>query len=204
MLILIDESGDAGFKVARGSSPYFVVAMVIFRDLQEAEAASAAIAHARDRLKIKTEFKFNKCSHQVRDGFFEAVHPFRFTVRALVVDKARIYSQGLRDNKELFYNYFVKTLLHHDGGALRGARVKIDGSGDRDFKRELERYLRGQIDGAKVASVRFSESHRDNLIQLADMAAGAIFRSYRQDDRKDATRWRKMLAGKIENVWEFK
>lgn len=40
-------------------------------------------------------------------------------------------------------------------------------------------------------------------ILLADMAAGAIARSYRTDERKDADRWRKMLAGKIEDVWEF-
>lgn len=204
MLILIDESGDAGFKVAKGSSPYFVVAMVIFRDLQEAERASTAIARARERLNIKTEFKFNKCHPQVRDSFFEAVQPFRFTVRALVVDKARIYSEGLRENKERFYNYFVKTLLKHDGGILQGARVKIDGSGDREFKRELDRYLRGQLDGGKVASVKFTESHSDNLIQLADMTSGAIFRSYRQNDRKNSTRWRDMLASKIENIWEFK
>jgi hypothetical protein len=30
MFVLIDESGDPGFKVARGSSPLFAVAMVIF------------------------------------------------------------------------------------------------------------------------------------------------------------------------------
>ena len=183
MLILIDESGDAGFKVAKGSTSHFVVAMVIFRDLEQAELASA---------------------NTVRDGFFEAVRPFQFSVRALVVDKERIYSESLRENKGRFYNYFVKMLLKHDGGALQGARVKIDGSGDREFKQELARYLRSESTVAKLASVRFSESHRDNLIQLADMSAGAIFRSYRPDDRKHAGRWRAMLASKIEDVWEFR
>ncbi|MBL8492466.1 MAG: DUF3800 domain-containing protein, partial [Rhodocyclaceae bacterium] len=197
MLILIDESGDAGFKVAKGSTPHFVVAMVIFRDLRQAELASVAIGQASERLRVKPEFKFNKCAAAVRDGFFEAVRPFHFTVRALVVDKARIYSEGLREDKGRFYNYFVKMLLKHDNGTLQGARVKIDGSGDREFKRELHRYLRGQSEAGKLVSVKFAESHRDNLIQLADMAAGAICRSYRQEDRKDANRWRAMLAGKI-------
>jgi hypothetical protein len=204
MLILIDESGDAGFKVAKGSTSHFVVAMVIFRDLRQAELASEAIGSARDRLRVKPEFKFNKSANSVRDGFFEAVRPFQFAVRALVVDKARIYSDGLRDDKGRFYSYFVKMLLQHDNGTLQGARVKIDGSGDREFKQELGRYLRSQLEVGKLASVRFAESHRDNLIQLADMAAGAIFRSYRQDDRKDADRWRTMLANKIEDVWEFR
>ncbi|MBZ0104620.1 MAG: DUF3800 domain-containing protein [Sulfuricella denitrificans] len=204
MLVLIDESGDAGFKIAKGSTPHFVVAMVIFRDFKEAERASVAIGGAREQLRVKSEFKFNKSSHPVRDAFFEVVNPFHFSVRAVVVHKSQIYSDNLRENKEMFYNYFVKLLLKHDNDVLQGARVKIDGSGDREFKRELERYLKQQIQTGKIASVKFAESHRDNLIQLADMAAGAIARSYRDDDRKHADRWRKMLAGKIEDVWDFK
>jgi hypothetical protein len=31
VLVFIDESGDPGFKLERGSSPVFVVAMVIFQ-----------------------------------------------------------------------------------------------------------------------------------------------------------------------------
>jgi hypothetical protein len=52
--------------------------------------------------------------------------------------------------------------------------------------------------------VKFAESHRNNLIQLADMVAGAIARSYRKDDRNEHDRWRKMLGSKIQNVWDFR
>lgn len=203
MLILIDESGDAGFKVAKGSTPHFVVAMVIFRDLRQAELASVAIGHARERLRVKPEFKFNKCAAVVRDGFFEAVRPFHFTVRALVVDKARIYSTDLRGSANRFYSYFVRLLIRHDADLLAGARVKIDGQASDDLRRDLAAALRQQQSALKIANVKFADSHRDNLIQLADMAAGAVARSYRTDGRKDADRWRKMLASKIEDVWEF-
>lgn len=203
MLILIDESGDAGFKVAKGSTPHFVVVMVVFRDLHQAEEASRAIAEARERLRVKPEFKFSKCSSAVRDGFFEAVRPFRFAVRALVVDKARIYSPDLRASAERFYSYFVRLLLRHDVDLLAGARVKIDGRASHELKRDLAKALRDGQSVLRMANVKFTDSHRDNLIQLADMAAGAIARSYRQAVRKDADRWRAMLAGKIEEVWEF-
>ncbi len=203
MLILIDESGDAGFKVAKGSTSHFVVAMIIFRDLREAEAASRAIAEARGRLRVKPEFKFSKCSAPVRDGFFDAVRPFRFAVRALVVDKAKIYSPDLRANADRFYAYFVRLLLRHDADLLAGARVKIDGRASNNLRRDLAVALRQHQSVLKMANVKFADSHRDNLIQLADMAAGAIARSYRDDVRKDADRWRAMLAGKIEEVWEF-
>lgn len=204
MLVLIDESGDAGFKMARGSTPVFVVGMTIFHDFAEAERASAAIATARAALRVKPEFKFNKCSNDARDGFFQAVEPFKFRVRALVVRKELVYSENLRDSKERFYNFFVKLLLKHDDDMLSGARVKIDGSGDREFKRELASYLRKQLSAGKIKSVKFAESHRDNLIQLADMTTGAIARSYRKDERKFASRWRQMIAAKIQDVWEFR
>ncbi len=75
MLVFIDESGDPGFKVTKGSTSHFVLAMVIFRDHQAAVQASAAIQEAKVALRVKTEFKFNKCCDNVRDGFFQAVLP---------------------------------------------------------------------------------------------------------------------------------
>lgn len=204
MLVLIDESGDAGFKLARGSTSHFVVAMVVFDDFKEAERTSAIIEAARISLRIKPEFKFNKSSAQVKDGFFTAVAGCKFVVHALVVDKSTIYSDYLRENKGQFYNFFVKSLLKHDSGALTGARVKIDGSGDREFKRELGAYLKREAGEGKIDSVRFAESHRDNLIQLADMVAGAIARSYREGDRNEHDRWRKMLNSKVRNIWNFR
>lgn len=204
MLVLIDESGDPGFKLVRGSSSHFVVAMVIFDDFGEAERTSAAIDDLRRQLRLRTEFKFSKCHDRVKDAFFECVCTRQFSVRVLVVDKSAIYSDNLREHKELFYNYFVQQLLHHDNGALKDARIKVDGSGDRRFKAELNSYLRRQLDAGQVRSIRFAESHRDNLIQLADMAAGAICRSYRKD-RKDAARWRNRLrrSGRLGDVWDF-
>lgn len=205
MLVLIDESGDPGFKIVRGSTPIFVMAMVIFSDLKEAERASDSIARARDRLRVKPEFKFTKSHDNVRDGFFEAVCPCEFSVRALVVDKAAVYSEHLRDDTEAFYNYFVRLLLSNDNGALQGAKIKIDGSGDREFKQELNRYLRRQISADRVASMRFDDSRKNNLLQLADMCAGAVARARRKDGKRD-TRWLDQLraAQRIQDVWDFR
>lgn len=205
MLVLIDESGDPGFKLVRGSTSHFVMAMVIFDDEAVAEQTSKAIAELRKDLHLKTEFKFAKSHANVKDAFFECVCRYGFRVRALVVDKSRVYSGNLRTHKEMFYNYFVKLLLEHDNGRLVDARIKIDGSGNRQFRQELNAYLRRQLDTGKVRKITFAESHRDNLIQLADMAAGAILRSYRTDDRTQANRWRAVLArrGRLGNVWDF-
>ncbi|VFM95558.1 MAG: Protein of unknown function (DUF3800) [Candidatus Kentron sp. G] len=161
MLVLIDESGDPGFKLARGSSTFFIVAMVLFRDFQEAEQTNLAIGNARELLRVKPEFKFSQSRDHVRDRFFEAVRPFDFGVRALVVDKSKIHSANLRGDRERFYNYFVQLLMRHDHGALANARIKIDGSGSRAFQRELERYLRQRLGPDKIKSMKFVDSRRD-------------------------------------------
>lgn len=204
MLVLIDESGDPGFKLDKGSTKHFVAAMVVFRDFKQAEACSATIKTLRLQLPHSGEFKFNKSDSRVKDSFFEAMRAHSFEVWALVIDKTLIRSENLRRNDEKFYNYFVKLLLDC-GAKLEGARVKIDGSGDREFKDQLQRYLKRSLPAGSVSSVKFADSQKDDLIQLADMVVGAIARSYRtSEERSKARRWRDMLSKKIHNCWEFK
>src|SRR5271170_6421570 len=111
MLVFIDESGDPGFKVSKGSSPVFTAALVAFRDRAEGVPTEAAISSLAKRLRIRPEFKFNKCRPEVRDAFFSAVAPFGFCVRAIVVKKEVIYSPHLRTDKEAFYSFFVRSML---------------------------------------------------------------------------------------------
>jgi hypothetical protein len=203
MLVFIDESGDPGFKLARGSTAVFVAALVAFTDADKSRATERAIAAVASRLRIASEFKFNKCRNEVRDAFFRAVRSCDFRVRAIVVKKERIYSPHLRTNKEDFYLFFVRSMLSFDSGLLQDAKVIIDGSGDREFKRELSSYLRRNLQPRALSDVRFSNSANDRLVQLADMCAGAIARSYRTD-REFADRWREMLEPRIDDVWNFR
>lgn len=205
MLVLIDESGDPGFRIVQGSTSHFVVAMVIFDEFSEAERASAAIGNLRDQLRIKPEFKFTKAAHAVRNGFFEEISRFAFRIRAVVVDKGAVQSPHLRTATESFYNYFLRMLLQHDNGATQGARIKIDGSGDAEFKRELSAYLRRQLRDGQIAKFGFVDSRSDNLVQLADMCAGAILRAHRSDLRRNRS-WLDTLrhAGRVEDIWQFR
>jgi hypothetical protein len=203
MLVFIDESGDAGFKLQRGSSPYFVVALVAFRDTEQATRTIRAIDELSARLRFTQEFKFSKSRGEVRDAFFRAVMPYDFCVRAIVVEKSKLYSPRLRTVKESFYSFFVKSMLSHDGGLLCDAKVIIDGSGERAFRQELGTYLRRYTGSGAVRKVVFKDSEQDRLVQLADMCAGAIGRSYR-NERSDAQRWHQILGPKIENIWPFR
>lgn len=204
MLVLIDESGCPGFKLKKGSTPYFVVGMVIFKDFSQAEVASKTITELRRSLKINPEFKFSKTRPAIKDKFFDAICQYTFEVRALVVDKNKLYSPKLRSDTSSFYNFFIKTLMQYDNRVLLNASIKIDGSGDKEFKKALTAYLRRSIGQEKIKKFKFTDSKSDNLIQLADMTVGAIARSYSKN-RKDSNRWLDVLKknGKIKNIWNF-
>ncbi len=202
MLVFIDESGDPGFKLEQGASSIFVAAMVIFQTSEAALATQTTIEQSEvRRLHKPKEFKFNKCSFDVRDRFFATVRGCDFSVRAIVVRKNIIYSKALKGDKEKFHEFFVRQMMNHDNGALRNANVIIDGSGDREFKRNLGSALRSRESGVK--SVRFRDSKSDALLQLSDMCVGAIARSY-SSSREEAFRWREMIKHKIVDVWEFR
>jgi Protein of unknown function (DUF3800) len=204
MLVFIDESGDPGFK-AKGSSPVFVVAMVIFANADDAIAAQARIKALAQRLKVKPEFKFSKCKDEYRTAFFDEVSPCRFKIRAVVVRKERVHSPNLREVKESFYKFFIRMMMKHDGNALVNAKVVIDGSGDREFKKQFRAYLRKHFDAANVRAVDLKDSRDDELIQLADMAVGAIARSCKPDQAESGQWLEKLRAGgHIDNIWEFK
>jgi hypothetical protein len=203
MLVLIDESGDSGFKLTRGSSPLFVLGMVTFVDDLDAHSTSQIIGEARKRLKAFPEFKFSNSRDEIRDEFFKAIGGCKFTVRTVVVQKKFIYRDFLRENADNFYNFFVKCLLKNDGNQLNNASVKIDGSGNRQFKKGLRSYLTREMPRGRVKSVKLIDSCGDNLIQLADMCVGAIARSYKAD-RNNASRWYDMIGPKLTNVWMFR
>jgi hypothetical protein len=202
VLVCIDESGCSGFKA--GSTPCFVVVMVIFDNNEDAEKASNTIGKLRERLGVKPEFKFSKCSNDIRTQFFAFLSDHQFKVRAIVVEKARIFSTHLRSEPEHFYNFFLQNLMRHNEDTIRNASIKIDGSGDRKFKQALFAYLRKQLTAGTIRKLRFANSRNDNLIQLADMMAGAIARSYPGRNRDPDGRWRRMVHRQIENVWEFR
>jgi hypothetical protein len=54
-----------------------------------------------------------------------------------------------------------------------------------------------------MRNFKFRDSKSDVLIQLADMIAGSIRRSY-EKDKTDSQKYKKLIQDKIEDEWEFK
>lgn len=206
-LVFIDDSGDPGFKVDKGSSKYFVICCVIFTDNLEAEKTSLAIKELRRKLKKSDfyEFKFNKTNRKFRNAFFNTVKKYKFKVRAISVNKKVIYSQRLQTNKEDFYNYIIMQVIKHSKGKIKNAKLKFDRRGEISIRNQLRAYLSRSLDNKSqhiFRDLKFVDSRQNTLIQLADMIAGSIYYYCSNKDKS----FLKILksAGRIEDIWEFK
>lgn len=116
--------------------------MVMFSNGEDAAETEKAIVESEARRLHKPEFKFSKCSNDIGDKFFEAVGRCPFRVRAIVVRKELIRSPRLMTEKESFYEFFVRSMLRYDNSTVQGAKIRIDRSGDREFRKMLDAALR--------------------------------------------------------------
>ncbi len=208
MIVFIDDSGDPGFNFEKGSTEIFVITCIIFQDELEAEKAGISIKELRRILKFPddVEFKFNKSSKKTRESFLSSVNKFDFKIRSLVINKKLITSDKLKNDKNSFYSYAIKMLLQNSGGSILNAKVRIDGSGDRVFRRSFLTYLRKELNTKQkkiMKNCRLVDSKNNSLIQMVDMIAGSIKRSY-DESKTDNKIYKKIIKKHIEDEWKFR
>jgi hypothetical protein len=73
---------------------------------------------------------------------------------------------------------------------LNQATVIFDGSGSKDFRRQLHSYLKRKINDkdksySYIKKIKIQDSSKNNLIQMVDMICGAVRRSFRSDAKQD-------------------
>jgi hypothetical protein len=192
MLAFVDEAGDAGMSGKPGQTPYFVVALVFFEDNDQAEKADHRIGLIRHELGLPEsfEFRFHDCRPNVRSYFLQQLLPYAWFYLGIVINKKGLWSPTFAA-PEMFYNYSTSLVFENAKPYLRDTIVVIDASGGTTFRRQLSRYLRRKIDreGGLIKKIKHQDSARNNLLQLADMVAGSVYRS--------------MLAGKKDR-WDYR
>lgn len=197
-----------GLKSAKGQVIFFVIVLVIFNDELEAEKTALAIKQLKREMHKSNdyEFKFNKCNRFHRLTFLSIVNKFNFRIRAIIFDKSILCSSHLREAKDDFYGFALRQVLEHNNNTIHNAKIRLDGRGEITFKRQLTLYLRKYLNsGTKkvMENLRFRDSKKDVLIQLADMVAGSIRRNF-ETDKSDSKVYRKEIKTKEEDIWLFK
>ncbi len=178
MLIYLDESGDPGTKVGRGSSERFVLTMVLFEDHEEASACDSTIEWLKSKLlpSRKSEFHFNKCSQEIRMKFLAGISDHMFFYRSMVIEKSRLSGPEIHLKGD-FYRYACGLLFWNARPYLRDAIIVIDGGSDREFQQQLQTYLKAHCNVGEVRLIRkikIQDSSRNNLLQLADMIVARL------------------------------
>lgn len=205
-LVFIDDSGDPGFKLDKGSSSHFVIACLIFDDPIDAEESALVLKKYRRELgwDSRYEFKFNKMAKKHIKEILTRVSRCNFRIRAICIDKKRIRSYELRNNVVSFYNYAIKEVLAKTD-SIGNAKIRLDGHADREYKRAASSYLRKEVNlsSAKISKIKFVDSKTDNLIQLTDLIAGSLLRST-QSNKTDNKVYKEIIKNKIEDLWFFK
>jgi hypothetical protein len=209
MLVFIDDSGDPGFKkIGKGSTSHFIIAMVIFDDELEAEKTAVAIKDLKRKIGFNenTEFRFFKTQRKYRARFLKTINKFNFRIRCLVVNKSNIRSSELRNNKNSFYAYFIKEVLKNSNNTILNAKIRIDGGGDRIFRRNFFTYLRRELNTNEkkiMRNCKLVNSRKNVLVQMADMVAGSINRAQNKEKR-DSKLYINIIKKHFEDIWKFK
>lgn len=197
-LIFIDDSGDPGFK-QNISSSNFILAAAVFINPESATSVNDAISAYRRHLGWRDdhEFKFAKIRKDIIIELLNIVMQYDFRIYAVYINKAD-YPNLFRFfvDKEKLYNWATKELLAIM--PLANAKVKMDGKYGKQYKLHVKTYLRKELNTRtrKIASFGVQDSKRDNLIQLADIIAGSINRSF-QTDKTDSKDYIRIVKKKI-------
>lgn len=197
--IYLDESGDLGF--ASGASKFFVLALVFTE-----ESSTKKIKRIIKDIKIKhgipakTELKASTSRWVIREDVLQRSLKIDYRVRALILNKSRVY-QYLQQDTNILYNYLSKVLLLDFLTTLKGETevifdqrtVKVTSGSSIYEYLQAELYFEKKCLHNKLI-IRHAESDFNYFIQLVDFVNNAIYRKY----EKDKTRLYDVIKGRID------
>ncbi len=130
MLVFVDESGDAGMKLDKGSSEL----AVLFEDGAEAQRCDDSFAELRRQLGFPAskEFRFHGAREPTRQAFLSHVKQFDFQFVSVVLDKRKLSGHGFQF-KESVIKETTRLVFESLKPNLTNATVIVDGSGDKAF-----------------------------------------------------------------------
>lgn len=193
-----DEAGDVGMNFEKGASRYFVPAFIA---TQGPDRLRETLVHLRQTLNLNAthEFKFHGLtSAGIRNEVFSSLAHADFEAYALMVDKTRLPKLFETTAGIEIYTHFITELLAIIPTELqKDATLILDEFGSTpDLRTELRRTMIRRHMPRLFRRVIIRSSHREPLIQIADLVAGAIMR---RDTRNDADAF-DMISRKIRRL----
>jgi|GEM_PF-6108576 len=183
MHIYFDEAGNCAPFSQPSATQYFVLAALV---VQNYEVVEQAIQQFRQRLSFNQEFKSHKTSLEIRLALLKMSLNLQISFNVMVVNKQSLSGEWQHQNSMTLYQAIASEFLIAVAKPLVGATLIID-----EIDRHQTDILKKQVQLAvnsdktrRIKKVRGHNSRRDNLLQLADVVVGSVFRAKeRGDDR---------------------
>ncbi len=179
--IYIDESGDLG----EAGSKYMILSALIIEDSKELDRIIKNMRRNKFKKELKkiNEIKANKSSNSVRKYMLEKLNSVKnIKIIYVVLEKKKLMSEYLKNNKEKLYNYVAGKLAKQL--SLEDARVEIridKRQGklllQQDFNSYFIKCLTERSHPSKII-IEHSYSHNWAGLQFADMLAWACFQKF--------------------------
>jgi len=168
---------------------------------QSPDPLRETLANLRKTLGLREthEFKFHKmASAEIRNQVFSTLARADFEIWALVVDKTRLPKIFETTESIEIYTHFITELLGIIPPELqKDATLILDEFGSTpNLRTELRRAMIKRHMPRLFKRVIVRSSHRESLIQVADLVAGAIMRRDSQNDSEAFD----MIAKKIKRL----
>lgn len=168
--VYIDESGDIG--LTNRSKPFFVMIAVITNE-QNSHKIKFVLDQIKKELKWRagTEFKFSKTKKPIIERVLQAVSNENFIFYQIVYEKE---SGIVRIKGQSVYNTLLLELIRKT--KRKHLNIIVDGGFGRKHQRNTKTFLRKSLPEGTIDSFSYADSKSDNLLQLADLVAGALMR----------------------------
>lgn len=184
--ILLDESGDLGFKLNKGSSKFFVITIVFTKSKRSLEKVVRGVHRGlRKKFKKVGDLHAYRETPITKTRVLKEANEKDCSILAIILNKSKVYTK-FNDEKGVLYNYVVNILLDRlfrkrpippqEPIVLIASRRETNKFLNQNFKSYLQQKI---IDNHKLKlRIEISSPSKEKSLQVVDFISWAIFRKY--------------------------
>jgi len=206
MHIYLDESGNPAPLSRPAATRHFVLAAIVIPDRGEVERAIQVL---RQQLGFDKEFKSHKTPVGTRIRLLKVAKSLGLSFDVMVVDKESLCPEWQKRRGLDLFQAMAEELLAAVVRDLKNATLVID-EVDKRQTETLKRAVRARVNPPRpskenpkrIKKVQGHNSRQDDLLQLADVVVGSVFRAKERGDQRcfevieSLIRWHKFSGEK--------